>query len=372
MSNNLKLNVNGSITINAVRSHHNTINMGFVDFNSFAQFRIEENSVMTLNSGSQLNSVGYIYGDGTIEGLSGSVIKETLYIKSFRGGTASSGIVGSIFPFNQFTVNSIETKLSITMGTKYFGLYYARAASTDSTGEVKLIGNDNEYLLRIIDGQITKTYNNDTGQVNLSVDGEVKFNSIKMSITLLIFSTTFDSKNKDLPFDGTWSFKLLSGSKVTVSDGTWLGFLPGSNVEIEEGATLNIEQGGKVSLIPPGTIEDYTKYPNDYSAYYREDPNITFDTSSKVTSYNNGKIIVKEGGGLAFENEIKGDGLIIYENGSYKTHTYKAVIQNGTNTTRQDIIMNPLIDSQTTYKKGINNDKIARKLMFSADFYCIL
>ena len=115
-------------------------------------------------------------------------------------------------PFNQYTANNIESKLIINVGA----IYKAATAVTVSimglqTGNIPLVGNTNGYLLNLKDGQIIKTYNTLDGTVELDVQGHADFNPITVSL-----SVTASSANKELPFDGTWNFKVSEGSTLTI------------------------------------------------------------------------------------------------------------------------------------------------------------
>ena len=206
----LELNVFGILTVNATRTHSNTVYMGFTDFNNYSQINIEEAAAIVVYG--TLNVIGYITGEGKVEAKSESNILETLFIKSFRGGTITSGVYGKVFPFNQYTANNIESKLIINVGA----IYKAATAVTVSimglqTGNIPLVGNTNGYLLNLKDGQIIKTYNTLDGTVELDVQGHADFNPITVSL-----SVTASSANKELPFDGTWNFKISEGSTLTI------------------------------------------------------------------------------------------------------------------------------------------------------------
>ena len=66
-----------------------------------------------------------------------------MFVKSFRGGTATSLVYSNVFPFDQYTVNNIEVDMIIHSGASYTAKALIYASSSYTTGEVKLVGNQN-------------------------------------------------------------------------------------------------------------------------------------------------------------------------------------------------------------------------------------
>ena len=343
----LELNVFGILTVNATRTHSNTVYMGFTDFNNYSQINIEEAAAIVVYG--TLNVIGYITGEGKVEAKSESNILETLFIKSFRGGTITSGVYGKVFPFNQYTANNIESKLIINVGA----IYKAATAVTVSimglqTGNIPLVGNTNGYLLNLKDGQIIKTYNTLDGTVELDVQGHADFNPITVSL-----SVTASSANKELPFDGTWNFKVSEGSTLTIKNGAWIGFLPGSKVEVESGASIIIDSGAKISVLPPNSIGDPSKYPNSFSNTYRTNPTVGFTKDSLSEIVINGKVIVKNGGTIAGQFELGEHGELVLEPNAHTYNNYEYITGNGGDNI-DFMIISPYLGN-TTFTKSIND-----------------
>ncbi|MEG1510048.1 MAG: MBG domain-containing protein, partial [Clostridia bacterium] len=96
----INLVCNGTINVNAQRSHHSTIYMGHTA-GDYGVLDLKAGATLTLESGSTLNSNGYIIGGGSIVANSKATVYDVLAIKDFRGGQATSKIKGTLFPFNQ-------------------------------------------------------------------------------------------------------------------------------------------------------------------------------------------------------------------------------------------------------------------------------
>ncbi len=348
---NLELVINGTLTVNATRSTGSgTQFMGFTDYSNFSQLRIDAESIIKVYG--NLNVIGYIYGDGEVEALGSASIQETLFIKSFRGGTVTSGIYNTVFPFNQFTANNIETTLILNSGVTYDALTVVSVSLpiiglTYNNGSIPLLGPNNTYLIQLTSGRMVKSYDAETGEVNLDIQGNANFNPVNVTI-----SVSASSRDKDIPFDGTWNFKISSGSTLTIKDGARIGFLPGSSVVVEEGATVVIENGAKISIVPTGTINDSPVYPNNYSNFYRTKPPTNFDRFTPAEALINGEIIVRSGGSLAGEIQLLENGVLTLESGALTSHKYRYVT--GTSgSTIGEIDIAPYI-SNTTYEKGFN------------------
>ena len=63
-----------------------------------------EGSTITINSGANLYAYGYISGFGTVTAKSGATVYECFQIRSWRGGTALTGMMGkNVFPLNIYS-----------------------------------------------------------------------------------------------------------------------------------------------------------------------------------------------------------------------------------------------------------------------------
>jgi hypothetical protein len=286
----IDLNVDGTLTINAMRANISTRFSGHVTGTNYAQLHLKEDSKITVKDGGTLNSIGFVYGNGILEALSGSNINESMFVKSFRGGTATFFVYSDVFPFDQYTVNNIEVDMTINSGASYTGKVLIYASSSYVEGNARLIGNQSEYLLQLTEGKIIKTYDQNNGRVSFEVLG----NAIS---TILVSAGGIEasSSERDLPFDGTWSINVASGSELTIN--SWVMLLPGANVNIEPEAKVTVSEKGKITVFDPYEyLEDneYNVYPiANAENYYRVKPAFDFNGKKSATLNVDGKLVVE-------------------------------------------------------------------------------
>ncbi|MGI6732549.1 MAG: InlB B-repeat-containing protein [Anaerovoracaceae bacterium] len=344
---NINLNIAGTLTVNAKRTNSSTTYSGHVTGANYAQLHLKENSKITVNSGGILNSIGFIYGDGSIEAEDGSKVYEPIFVKSFRGGQATLKVYGDVFPFDQYTVNNIEADMIINKGAEYIGKALLYANSTYFHTPVPLIGNSTDSLLFLSNGRVIKTYDHklgteelSTGRVFFDVQGDASFNNIGVSLKYGFLTINANSVDKDLPFDGTWSFNVASGHTLTVN--SWVMLLPGASINIEDGATMNISESGKVTVLDKH-YEDldpkkYNSYPNPAEKYYRTDTEFDFMSEGTPASFTvDGNLIVN--GSITGKIDI-GDTASIFASNAVTTHTIKYVVDTTGSATVKNQVVN--------------------------------
>ena len=317
----ITLNVSGTLTVNAARAYAATLYQGFVVGSNYSTINLNDNSKINILNNGRLNTLGFIYGKGLVEAQNGSTVMEGLYIQSFRGGTATGKIQSETFPFDQFTLNNIEVNFKINTGAKYIGdatLNYS--GSSQIFAELEIIGKGNTSLLRLEDsGYITKKYNTDNGNVTLSLYGQAALNDATLSAGGLNAS----SKGKNLPFDGKWHFDIKATSKLTIN--SWVMLLPGSTMNIEEGAELIVSENGRLTVFNPYEyIQEsgnaYNNYPfgnANYPNYYRVAPSITFAYNTPAELNVRGNLTVY--GGIAGRVTVLNTGNFVHTDA---TETY--------------------------------------------------
>ena len=224
----VELNVQGELTINAMRANNSTNFSGHVTGSNYAQLHLNEDSSIIVSDGGVLNAIGFIYGNGKVEAQSGARVYESMFIKQFRGGTVTNNHYKNIFPFDQFTLNNIEVDLVINKGVKYYAkaLTYIGTLKSYIPADVYLIGDQSGSLIKITSGQVVKSYNVETGRVSLNIDGQMSLETTTIKIAVSITSIEATNAGKEMPFDGSWQFNISSGSRLTVNSGVKL--LPGA------------------------------------------------------------------------------------------------------------------------------------------------
>ncbi|WIF89280.2 InlB B-repeat-containing protein [Acholeplasma laidlawii] len=303
----INLNVNGILTVNAQRSA-GTPKAGQIVGKNYSQIKMLDNSKINVNSGGIVNSIGFIYGSGTMEVKRGGTVFDTLLITDFRGGSITSSIFSKVFPFDQFSFHNTEVDLTIQSGARYSvkSMNYINAWYPV---DVNIISNSDYSLIKLNSGKIIKTYDTETGQVTLDIVGDAEFNDLELMLSDVPIFGTLDitTKDKEMPFPGNFQLNVKSGSTVKLNAGVKL--LPGAGLNIEEGAEAVISNTGRLMVYDADEYERNLGYPIAYKPYYREDPNYQHDTTTPAKLIINGKLVVN--GGIAGKIDQESNGRII-------------------------------------------------------------
>ena len=248
MASGANLTVNGTLSLSAQMSSkygHNGAPSGPLPF-----IKMADNSKITVENSANLYAYGFITGSGSVEVKSGGTVYECFQIADYRGGDATSAIVGKddeygVFPFNQYYIQNVEVPLTIHAGAEeigYTALYVTIAGTQES--DVPFIGSTNSMFV-LQSGYIVKDYMEGTGRLSVKLYGDVAVSTMSMSMKVsLIGSLTIDSSKYALPIAQHLSLYVESGN-ITMNQS--VAFLPGSELYIREGATC--ELGAKQKII---------------------------------------------------------------------------------------------------------------------------
>lgn len=241
-----------------------------------------ENSKIILNSGSHLYAYGYITGSGIVEAKSGSNVVELFQINDFRGGSITSSMKNKVFPFNQYYVQNIECNFRIYSGstvkvkTALYAMYSTWKAEfifiSDSKGLFKLSNN----------GILRRYYNGSSDEICYELE---QGTSDISNISLKVAGINVDSSNYVLPITNNMELTIKTGSTVNVNQDLCL--LPGSKISMEDGGTLNINEGKKVYLY------DKNNWLGKKYAYLNDLVEILFSPSKKYKRTNNDLVNVR-------------------------------------------------------------------------------
>ena len=335
----ISLEVNGTLFANAKRSYTGSRPKGYVTSNCYSQINMEQGSRITVGNTGTLRVLGFITGKGTVEAESGAAVYELLFLEGWRGGNgARNAFDEGAFPLEQFIANNIEVDILFSEGAKYKG-----SASTDYSGtfggtnyafpDLELIGPGSSYLFQLQSGQAKKSYDSDKGcSISLEDNAIATVNNASVNLGF-----SMGSKDKHMPFAGNWHFVIGQGAVMNVK--AWLALLPGSTMAINSGGTVNIENGGKltvfdpyemiVSSVRPGTST--VGYPYDTAKYYRVKPsfNYTRFTSARLTV--EGELNVEYKGGIAGRVTVPDGGVFNLDDGCLTVYDYTYAMASGTN-----------------------------------------
>lgn len=315
---------------------------------------------ITLNNAT-LEVYGYIKGNGEITANNTTVI-ENLYLSGWMGGTqsavryigndkidgASLAISGNLkidnptqFPFSQYELRSIQSRITINKGSKLQG--YAKIATgklEQLGGLVKVPAQINEAILTFIssdasnassglfrlvgnNSKIIKSMSGD--RVRFDLFDEIKDGYTSLSVKVIKKTVNMTSEKVFFPIDGRTDITLKNGATFTQS--YMFKALPGATITVESGGIYNLN----------GTLVMYDKSFTDISTYpypgaSRGDAklivngtmNVNGALGGNVTSDNAGAVAVGANATISGVHSAEGEGTMV-RSGIYIVFTFNDI-----------------------------------------------
>lgn len=303
---------------------------------------------ITLNNAT-LEVYGYIKGNGEIIANDSTVI-ENLYLSGWMGGTqsavryigndkidgASLAISGNLkidnptqFPFSQYELRSIQSRITINKGSKLQG--YAKIATgklEQLGGLVKVPAQINEAYLTFIssdasnassglfrlvgnNSKIIKSMSGD--RVRFDLFDEINDGYTSLSVKVIKKTVNMTSEKVFFPIDGRTDITLKNGATFTQS--YMFKALPGATITVESGGIYNLN----------GTLVMYDKSFTDISTYpypgaSRGDAklivngtmNVNGALGGNVTSDNAGVVAVGANATISGVHSAEGEGTMAW------------------------------------------------------------
>lgn len=296
---------------------------------------------ITLNNAT-LEVYGYIKGNGEITANNTTVI-ENLYLSGWLGGSESAArYVGNreigvgealgnelkidtpnMFPFSQYELRSIQSRVIINKGSKLQG--YTKIA----TGKIaKLKAQINEALLTFIssdagnaasglfrlvgnNSKIVKSMSGD--RVRFDLHGEVNDGYTSISIKVVKATVKMASEKVFFPIDGRTDITLKNGATFTQS--YMFKALPGATITVESGSVYNVN--GKLVMYDRSFTEK--GYPGaargDAKLIVNGTMNVNGALGGNVTSDNAGTVAVGVNATIINIKSIEGNGSLTIDKG---------------------------------------------------------
>lgn len=315
---------------------------------------------ITLNNAT-LEVYGYIKGNGEITANNTTVI-ENLYLSGWMGGTqsavryigndkiegASLVISGNLkidnptqFPFSQYELRSIQSRITINKGSKLQG--YAKIATgklEQLGGLVKVPAQINEAYLTFIssdasnassglfrlvgnNSKIIKSMSGD--RVRFDLFDEINDGYTSLSVKVIKKTVNMTSEKVFFPIDGRTDITLKNGATFTQS--YMFKALPGATITVESGGIYNLN----------GTLVMYDKSFTDISTYpypgaSRGDAklivngtmNVNGALGGNVTSDNAGVVAVGVNATISGVHSAEGEGTMV-RSGIYIVFTFNDI-----------------------------------------------
>ena len=315
---------------------------------------------ITLNNAT-LEVYGYIKGNGEITANNTTVI-ENLYLSGWMGGTqsavryigndkidgASLAISGNLkidnptqFPFSQYELRSIQSRITINKGSKLQG--YAKIATgklEQLGGLVKVPAQINEAYLNFIssdasnassglfrlvgnNSKIIKSMSGD--RVRFDLFDEIKDGYTSLSVKVIKKTVNMTSEKVFFPIDGRTDITLKNGATFTQS--YMFKALPGATITVESGGIYNLN--GKLVMYDK-SFTDISTYPypgasrGDAKLIVNGTMNVNGALGGNVTSDNAGAVSVGANATISGVHSAEGEGTMV-RNGIYLVFTFNDI-----------------------------------------------
>lgn len=233
-----QITVYGNISLPAQVSSANSSYTGVIS-GQCGTIHMKPSSSIVLKNGSNLYCWGFITGTGNIKAESGATVYEEFQICDYRGGSKTSTLnrAEKVFPFTQYYVQNIEATLEIEYGAKETAVCRLHSTSyTKADVSLNFITKDSGGLFNLQPGSsFVKKYDSATERVTYEVIGDANLSSITIDA-----GATVKSQNFNLPIMQNTTINVKSGT-TTIDQSLCL--IPGSQVIIDEGATVKIASG---------------------------------------------------------------------------------------------------------------------------------
>lgn len=315
---------------------------------------------ITLNNAT-LEVYGYIKGNGEITANNTTVI-ENLYLSGWMGGTqsavryigndkiggASLAISENLkidnptqFPFSQYELRSIQSRITINKGSKLQG--YAKIATgklEQLGGLVKVPAQINEAILTFIssdasnassglfrlvgnNSKIIKSMSGD--RVRFDLFDEIKDGYTSLSVKVIKKTVNMTSEKVFFPIDGRTDITLKNGATFTQS--YMFKALPGATITVESGGIYNLN--GKLVMYDK-SFTDISTYPypgasrGDAKLIVNGTMNVNGALGGNVTSDNAGAVSVGANATISGVHSAEGEGTMV-RNGIYIVFTFNDI-----------------------------------------------
>lgn len=315
---------------------------------------------ITLNNAT-LEVYGYIKGNGEIIANDSTVI-ENLYLSGWMGGTqsavryigndkidgASLAISGNLkidnptqFPFSQYELRSIQSRITINKGSKLQG--YAKIATgklEQLGGLVKVPAQINEAYLTFIssdasnassglfrlvgnNSKIIKSMSGD--RVRFDLFDEINDGYTSLSVKVIKKTVNMTSEKVFFPIDGRTDITLKNGA--TFKQSYMFKALPGATITVESGGIYNLN--GTLVMYDKSFI-DISTYPypgasrGDAKLIVNGTMNVNGALGGNVTSDNAGVVAVGANATISGVHSAEGEGTMA-RSGIYIVFTFNDI-----------------------------------------------
>ena len=218
---------------------------------------------------------GEVSGAGTITAKSGSEVYQLFQINDWRGGTATSSIYSSVFPFNLYDVNNITARTVYEYGSRMYGNYYVvytflgSKIETNETAMVLGAANDTGSLFRMTSSDASVVVENAT---DVTLYGNVSTGPLTIIFNTIFGRVNLTTENMTCPIYNM-NVVVENGGSLTITDS--LKFLPGASLSVYSGGELTVASGKSAYFY---AVDDYS------SDYYWQNRASVGDTDAALNA----------------------------------------------------------------------------------------
>ena len=243
------------------------------------------NGTIVCKSGGNINSYGFIKGSGTLTLNNGAVAQDCMAVYDFSGGTAASSMYKKVLPMTNWSMHNISCETTIYSGATYNAFVHfviggkvvdptvlAIAPGTNQSANCIFMPtaiSDSNYIVKKTSkaanwsetsaGAVALTSitgsNQITGQKDIfEIHGNYKDATLKIdveiSVSIISYPVSLETeKNNSKPCPMSYCDVIVKdGANLNISSSDY-AFLPGTKIEIEKGATVNIGTNVHISMM---------------------------------------------------------------------------------------------------------------------------
>ena len=290
----LNLEDGSTIYINAHRRSFNTNTYGVITSDYYGVLKLEDNSIINLNNGSEFITYGFSTGTGVINAKQGSLVQEYLSILGYPGGTQTGYIKAYLSPISYFAPLTISNVVIFNVGSIYAG-YTSLTAGNESYGGIGYIFGDENSLLEFTTGTIKKYLENDKVVLEADDSNINLIGKLKISVN----SLDLDLNDKDIPLGTFYKIKIYNNTTFNIN--SKLMIISGSQLYIDQTSTLNINNNLYID-----TLDEYYML-GDYRLSGNKGYNFPHEADSTLIKgiyYNSDTTINTKNGGIFIEGTI--------------------------------------------------------------------
>ena len=237
---NITVDNGGAISVSAKVS----AKMGYAGAptSKYGHIAMNAGSSITVLSGGNLYAWGYITGSGNVTVKSGATVYESFQVVDWRGGTASSGMLGNdnkVFPMTQYYVQNVEAPMKLESGSSLQASMIADIISVRVV-TVPFLGTSG-CMFTLTSGSVTKRYDGSADRLVLDLDGSMSISQTEIELVQYLYS--IDLSDYVLPINNNVTLNVNSGT-LTLNQDTSL--LAGTQLNIAKGSTVKLSSGKRL------------------------------------------------------------------------------------------------------------------------------